>query len=441
MHRLLIAGTHSGCGKTTVTCGIMAALKARNRRVAGFKCGPDYIDAMFHREALGIPSHNLDPFFCSETQLRAMLARQEGDIAVIEGVMGYYDGIGPEGLASTYQVARRTQTPTVLVMDVNGMYNSAGAILRGFRDFKPESQIRGVIFNNASAHLYQGLSRLAQEQGLLPLGFLAYGDQVSIGSRHLGLITAGEISDIREKVARLGEMAEQTLNIEGLLALAAEAVPLPPAENQLRPLARARVAVARDSAFCFLYQENLEVLEALGAELAPFSPLADRALPDNIQALYLPGGYPELHLRQLSGNTAMRRCIREAVNSRLPTIAECGGFLYLHDTLYGYPMAGVLPVKADRTAKLQRFGYATITAQKDNLICPAGDSLPVHEFHYYESEDPGRDFQARRPADGQTWPCVHANATLYAGFPHLYFYGKPALAEAFMRKAAAYAAL
>ncbi len=439
MSRLLIAGTHSGCGKTTVTCALLAALKARGLEVSAFKCGPDYIDPMFHREITGVRAHNLDAFFCDNAMLRSQLAAHLGDICVIEGVMGYYDGIGPEGRASTYDVARGTGTPVVLVVDAKGMHASAGAVLHGFRNFRPNSGICGVIFNGISPALYDDYRRIAGITGVPALGFLPRQPELSVGSRHLGLVTAGEIADIREKLTRLGELAEQHIDMAALLALARSAPPL----NASVPIQHVqnnivRIAVARDAAFCFLYQENLELLEWLGAELVFFSPLRNNALPEDIGGLYLPGGYPELHLETLSANTAIRSAICEAVSGGLPTVAECGGFMFLHDTLDGCPMAGVIPARAFRTDRLQRFGYVTLTAAADNLLCRKGEFIRAHEFHYYDSDDNGSGFIAKKARDGMEYAGVHSTDSLCAGFPHLYFPANPAFAEAFVKKAAAY---
>lgn len=440
MNRILIAGTHSGCGKTTVTCALLAALKARGMDVSAFKCGPDYIDPMFHREIVGVRAHTLDPFFCGGEQLRSLLAMHTGDICVIEGVMGYYDGIGPEGRASTYEVACETDTPVVLVVDAKGMYASAGAVLRGFCNFKPRSRIHGVLFNGVPPQLYEDYQRIAESAGVPALGFLPRLPELSVGSRHLGLITAGEIAGIKDRLARLGEFAESHIDMNGILALGSSAAAL----HTPKPVAHApnkgvRIAVARGAAFCFLYQENLELLEALGCELALFSPLSDHALPERIGGLYLPGGYPELHLEELSANTAMRGAIHAAVSSGMPTIAECGGFLYLHETLDGYPMAGVIHEKSFKTDTLQRFGYVQLTAQSDNLLCGAGDTIRAHEFHYYDSSGNGNGFLAKKARGGKEYACIHATDTLYAGFPHLYFPANQSFAQAFAKKAAAYA--
>jgi cobyrinic acid a,c-diamide synthase len=436
--RVLIGGTHSGCGKTTVTCAVLAALKNRGVDVRAFKCGPDYIDPMFHRAALGIPSENLDPFFSTGAQLRNRLACRGQTLSLIEGVMGYYDGVGIQGRYGTYDVAKETQTPAILVVNARGMYTSAGALIAGFRDFRADNGIRGVIFNETSSTVYNGLSRIAADAGLLPLGFLPPDNSTCVKSRHLGLITPQEMDDLHNKLAILSRHAEQNLDLDGILHLASQASPLVAAEKATGGSNHVRIAVAKDEAFCFLYQENLSLLRDLGAELVYFSPLRDAALPERIGGLYLPGGYPELYAEKLSANDSMRNSVRHAIEGSMPAIAECGGFLYLHDLLDGYPMAGIIHGSAQGGEKLQRFGYVTLTALKDHLLCKKGDSIRAHEFHYYVSTDNGADFSLNKAADRRSYESIHATDTLYAGFPHLYFPGNPAFAEAFVGKAADY---
>lgn len=437
--RVLIAGTNSGCGKTTVTCALLAALKKRKLSVSAFKCGPDYIDPMFHRKVIGIPSYNLDPFFCTGEQLKSSLARRGGEISVIEGVMGYYDGIGTDGHASTYELAKETETPVVLVVNAKGMYTSAGAIIRGFYGYKAESNVKGVIFNGVSPMMYDGLKKIAADAGVKALGFLPNDDSVSVGSRHLGLITAEEIDDIRAKMDRLGELAEKYLDLDGILSVAADAPALETVKELSPAEKRARIAVAKDEAFCFMYEENIELLKEIGCEIEFFSPLHDKKLPENISGIWLPGGYPELYAEKLSENGEMLSAVRGAINSGVPTVAECGGFLYLHKTLDGLPMAGVIDADAFKTKKLQRFGYVTLTAQKDNLLCRAGEKINAHSFHYYESTDNGGDFLAEKPFSERSFGCVHAGETLYAGFPHIYLPANPSFAENFVSKSEEFA--
>lgn len=438
-NRILIAGTNSGCGKTTVTCALLAAFRARGIDIASFKCGPDYIDPMFHRKALGIPSQNLDLFFSTESQLRSQLAADQHALHIIEGVMGYYDGIGIRGIASTYEIAKSTDTPVILVVNVKGMYTSTGALLHGFQTFRQDSGIRGVIFNGATPMLYEGLKQIAHDAGVIPLGFIPHDASLAIESRHLGLVTAGEITNLQIKLDTLASLAGAHMDLDRILQLSADATPFPNLQPGVQPIARVRIAVARDEAFCFLYQENLALLSALGADLCFFSPIHDPVLPEDVQGLYLPGGYPELYANALSGNQTMLACVKNAVSDGLPTIAECGGFLYLHDTLDGLPMAGVIHAAALRTNKLQHFGYITLTAQTDNLLCNAKESIRAHEFHYYESESQGIDFLAEKPCSLRQYACIHATSNLYAGFSHLYFPANPEFAVNFVRKASIYA--
>ena len=351
--------------------------------------------------------------------------------------MGFYDGVsGNTDTASAAHLARATNTPAVLIVRPRGQSLSLAAEIRGFRDFAPNT-LAGVILNGVSAVMYSFYRAIAEQAGLRVYGFLPPVPQAEIPDRHLGLVTAAEIGDLSDKLDRLADAAEQGLDLDGLLALARTA---PPLADQSAPLIPAvdkpvRIAVAQDKAFCFYYTDNFDVLRALGAELVPFSPLADENLPEGIDGLYLGGGYPELHVAQLAENHTMRAGIRAAVLGGLPTIAECGGFLYLHRTLDGAAMAGVLDADAHLTKKMQPFGYVTLTARRDNLLCRAGERIRAHEFHYAVSSDAGRDFDAQKP-NGRAWACVHATETLYAGFPHLYFRANPAFAEHFVRRCA-----
>ena len=437
--RLLLAGTGSACGKTTVTTALLRALQRRGVPLAAFKCGPDYIDPMFHTKALDVPSRNLDLFFVDEGEVRGQLARHipANGVGIIEGVMGFYDGVsGNTDTASAAHLARATDTPAVLIVRPRGQSLSLAAEIKGFRDFAPNT-LAGVILNGVSAAMYPFYRAIAEQAGLRVFGFLPPVPESEIPDRHLGLVTAAEIGNLSDKLDRLADAAEQGLDLDGLLALARTA---PPLADQSAPLIPAvdkpvRIAVARDKAFCFYYADNFDILRAFGAELVPFSPLADEKLPEGIDGLYLGGGYPELHAAQLAENHTMRARIRAAVLGGLPTIAECGGFLYLHCTLDGAEMAGVLDADAKLTKKLQPFGYVTLTAKQDNLLCRAGDSIRAHEFHYAFSGNAGADFDAVKP-NGRAWACIHASDTLYAGFPHLYFRANPVWAGNFVRRAA-----
>ena len=435
--RLLLAGTNSGCGKTTLVSGLLFALRRRGENLCAFKCGPDYIDPMFHASALHTPCRNLDLQFVDENTLRYLMARgSEGfSLAVVEGVMGYYDGVGLTTQASSYTVARATDTPAVLVVDARGAAHSVLAVIHGFLTLHPDSGIRGVILNRCSAMFYPKLRQAILDTfggRVEPLGYLPVMKDCTLESRHLGLITAQEMTDLQEKLTILADQIEKSVDIPGLLALAASAPELlwerPPLPAPGSPV---RIAVARDKAFCFYYEDNLDLLRSLGAEIVPFSPLEDAALPENIQGLYLGGGYPELYTEALAANESMRRGIRKALEGGLPCIAECGGFLYLLEKLDGADMVGFLPGSGRNTGKLARFGYVNLVAETDNLLCAAGECIPAHEFHYYDTDNNGATFRAQK-ADGRTWACGHANMRLYAGFPHFHFYAKPTMAARFL---------
>ena len=437
--RLLFAGTGSGCGKTTVTSAVLRALQRRGEALTAFKCGPDYIDPMFHTAVLGIPSRNLDLFFVDEKEARSQLARHvpAGGMGVIEGVMGFYDGVsGTSDTASAAHLARATDTPAVLIVRPRGQSLSLAAEIKGFRDFAPNT-LRGVILNGVSKAMYPFYKAIAEQAGLTVYGCLPPVPAAEIPDRHLGLVTAQEIGDLQAKLDLLADAAEEGLDLDGLCALARTAPPLADEGAPLAPAADrpVRIAVARDRAFCFYYADNFDVLRALGAELVEFSPLDDQALPAGIDGLYLGGGYPELYAAQLAENRSMRESVRSAVQGGLPAIAECGGFLYLHRTLDGNKMAGVIDADARMTGRLQPFGYVTLTAARDNLLCRAGERIRAHEFHYAQSDDNGSAFRAEKP-NGRAWDCVHATETLYAGFPHLYLRANPAFAQNFVRACA-----
>ncbi len=443
--RLLFAAPASGSGKTTVVCGLLRALKNRGKGVRAFKCGPDFIDPLFHETVVGVPSGTLDLFFSDQDQLKRLFCRHAAgaDLCLMEGVMGYYDGLGAAtDRASSYAVARALDAPVVLVVDGRGQSLSALATLTGFLRFREDSRIRGVLFNRMSEGVYSALKPEVEKLGVRPLGFVPKAPELMIESRHLGLVTPGEIEDLGQKLDALAALLERTVDMEGLLALAGsapalEAPPVPPVPT----LPRTRIAVARDQAFCFLYRDNLDLLADYGAELVFFSPLHDDALPAGAQGLILPGGYPELHAQALAANEPMRRSIAEAIQGGLPCLAECGGFLYLHRELEdmdgrSWPMAGVLNARAYRTPRLGRFGYITLTAKADTAFLPAGESVRGHEFHYFESESCGDALRAQKPTGSRGWDCGHSRGNLLMGFPHLYYPSDPQLIERFLRACA-----
>ena len=433
--RLILAGTNSGCGKTTTVCALLQAQVNRNLKTGAFKCGPDYIDPMFHSRIIGAKSANLDLHFFTPNTLNYLLAKNgaDRDISVIEGVMGYYDGAGLTSTkGSTYEVARVTDSPVVLVVGAKGASLSVLATIQGFLDFCPDNHIKGVILNQCTAMTYAALSAEIEKRfQIKAFGFLPSLPACALESRHLGLVTAAEVVGLKEKMRILAQQAEKSLDLDGLIRLANSAMPVRFEPVSLPRKEPVRIAVARDNAFCFYYEDSLEALTEMGAELVPFSPLSDNSLPENIQGLYLGGGYPELYLRQLSGNGEMRQSIRRALENCLPCIAECGGFMYLTESIAGQPMVGALKGDCWDTGKLTRFGYVTLQAKKDNLLCKAGEAIAAHEFHHWDCAQPGDSFTAKKPT-GRQWDCAVSGPTLYAGYPHFHFYSNPAFAEGFI---------
>ena len=437
--RVMIAGTGSGCGKTSVTCAVLGALRKRGSDLSAFKCGPDYIDPMFHSRILGTESANLDSFFFPDNTLKYLLAgRGRGkDLSVIEGVMGFYDGIGMEsGKASSCEIARITETPVILVIDAKGAARSVLAALQGFLTFEADPPIRGVILNRCTEMTYRMLADAVRRHfggKILPLGYMSVMPECSLESRHLGLVTAQEVSDLREKADRLAEQAEMSIDLEGILQLGREAGELlcePVGFPKLTE--KVRIAYASDKAFCFYYADNLSALQEMGAELVPFSPLTDTSLPENIHGIYLGGGYPELWRNELSANTQMLLDVRNLLEKRIPCIAECGGFMYLTESIGNSKMVGFLPGKCCDNGKLTRFGYVRLKSDSESMLFAAGTEIPAHEFHYWDCTDPGSSLSAVKPS-GRQWKCAVTGDHLYAGFPHFHFYAAPEAAIRFMQ--------
>lgn len=439
--RLLVAAPASGSGKTTLTCALLMALVRRAIQVGSFKCGPDFIDPMFHQTVIGIPSRNLDLYLSGEEGVRFLLARAAKglDLAILEGVMGLYDGVSGQGdQASSNHLALLTQTPTVLVVSVRGMGHSLLALIQGFLNYQ-ENTIQGVILNQCSAARYpEYKAEIEAKLGLPVLGYLPPLPAASLGSRHLGLITAAEIADLNERMVLLGQTAETSLDLDALIELAQKA-PSFTAPNLWpalpRKTAKVRIGLANDRAFCFHYQDNLDLLVHLGAELIEFSPLQDAELPGELAGLILPGGYPELYAPALSANQIMRESIARAIGQGLPLLAECGGFMYLHETFVdqdgqNLPMAGAIPGKTWMTGKLKRFGYLELTAETGTPLVEHGGTFKAHEFHYSDSDALGSAMTARKR--DQSWPCIVANEQQMAGYPHVHFAARPEMAARFL---------
>lgn len=448
--RIMLAAPKSGSGKTLLTCGLLEVLRRRGLNPIACKCGPDYIDPMFHRYVLGIPGRNLDSFFLPAEGVRKVLVdvvrEEQAEIAVLEGVMGYYDGLGgTETSASSWEIAEITDTPAILVLDCKGASLSAAAMASGFLHFRKKSHIAGVILNRVSSIYYERLAAAVEEASGLPvLGYLPESEEYRMESRHLGLFLPGEIDRLRERIGRLADQMEKSIAVERVLEVAgmlplrienkekekaenesmeAESIAKFPACQEQKVTSRVRIGVARDEAFCFYYQENFRLLEQMGAELVYFSPLRDKKIPNRVDGLLFGGGYPENYARELAKNAAMRESIRRSIAAGMPFLAECGGFLYLHRTLEGsdgkhWEMAGVYPFDAYRTNRLRRFGYV-------RLLTSSGQEIHGHEFHYWESEDPGTDWEAVKPTGNRSWRCIHEKGGQIGGFPHLYYASCP----------------
>jgi cobyrinic acid a,c-diamide synthase len=446
--RLMVAAPASGSGKTTVTCALLQALTEAGECPAAFKCGPDYIDPMFHEAVTGAPARNLDLFLLPENTVKALLARGAAGrgVAVLEGVMGYYDGLGGDTpIAGSWHLASVTGTPVVLVLRCKGMSPlTAAALVKGIAAFREGSGVAALLLNQVSHGAYPLMKRvLERETGLPVAGYLPQLPDCSLESRHLGL-AGEELPGLRQKAERLAAALRETADLELLMELARSAQPLeydplPPPE---RLPEQVPVAVARDAAFSFYYRDALELLEEMGAELLEFSPLEDAALPAGSRGLLLGGGYPELFARRLSENHPMRESVKQAVSEGMPTIAECGGFLYLHETLKDpegnpWPMAGVIPAGAENAGKLRQFGYGTLTARREGLLLPAGESLPAHSFHYWESGAQGDAFTFQK-STGRSWADGWSTPSLYAGFPHFHLAGSPRTARRFLEACAVF---
>lgn len=447
---ILISAPASGSGKTAAACALMAAFLQRGLKVRACKCGPDYIDPMFHREILGIESQNLDLFFSEREQLASCYIRHgaEADLVITEGVMGYYDGMGIDTDAgSSFRIAESLKLPVLLVIPARGAALSLAASVRGMLEFRAGSSIRGILLNRVSASAYPRIKKMLEKElaeaghDIPVLGYLPDDEAFSIESRHLGLVTPMETEGLRERLRHAGEIIEQTADLERILRIAETAGILecgcPTIEKtEENPV---KIGIARDEAFCFYYRDNLELLEQYGCKFMPFSPLHDRTIPEGVGGLLIGGGYPELYAGPLSRNREMLASVRTAVRRGMPCIAECGGFMYLHETLEDkegntFPMAGIIKGHTFPSGRLTHFGYVTITAQNTGGLLETGEKIRGHEFHYWKSTEEGKDCIAEKPDKKRNWNCIHMTRQLYAGYPHLYYPSEPEFARRFVEK-------
>jgi cobyrinic acid a,c-diamide synthase len=444
--RIIISAISSNSGKTTVTSAVLKAFKSRGNKVASFKAGPDYIDPMFHSRIIKIPSRNLDKFMIGENNCRYILGKNSinRDISVIEGVMGYYDGIGTDTSCSTYELATVLNSPVVLVINPSSMAASVGAIIHGFINFRENSNIKGVILNNVSDAMFGYYKNIIEiNTDVKVYGYMPKLANCRLESRHLGLVTAEEIGNLESIIEELGEQALKTIDLEGLYELATSSDSIEYDEPNINYIGKTKIAVAYDKAFCFYYEDNLDIFAQMGAEIVKFSPIEDEVLPKGIGGLYIGGGYPELYMDELSGNKSMLDDIKKKVTDELPTFAECGGYMYLMNSFTNkqgklYSLVGAIEGNSFMTDSLKRFGYITLTSQNNNLMCKAGESINGHEFHYSDSNNIGEAFLAVKPESKRSWNAVIADEAKFMGYPHLNFMGNIKFAENFIKKSSEY---
>ena len=464
--RIVIAAPKSGSGKTLVSLALMKAFSMRDKKVAAFKCGPDYIDPLFHKKILDVPSKNLDLFFTDADTTRALFCDgNESDISIIEGVMGLFDGVaGYTDEASTYQLASVLESPVILVVNAKGAGRSVVAEIKGFVALDEKRLIKGVILNNLPESLFDALKpQIETECGVSVLGFVPTMKELNVESRYLGLTLPDEIADIKNAVAKAAEAICESVLVEKITEIAESApnfadfavcgetdVPdlasgAPTNPSAPSDVPHVRIAVARDEAFCFYYDDNLKLLERFGAELVSFSPVADSSLPPDIDGFLLGGGYPELHAVKLEQNVSMRRAVKDALESGMPSVAECGGFMYLHEGLQTedgvfHNMVGTIKGECSYKGRAVRFGYCTVT-ENTGAFFGAGASdcaVKAHEFHYFDSTCNGESCTAEKPVTGRSWQCCHTGENHWWGFPHLYYPSNPRFAELFVEKCRAY---
>lgn len=464
--RVMIAAPKSGSGKTSVTIALLENLKKQNVKVCSFKCGPDYIDPLFHKSVLGIPSFNLDTFFTDEKTTREIfeIHSSDYDFAVMEGVMGLFDGLGgvrEEG--SSYHLARVTKTPLILVVDAKGACKSIIPMIAGFKAYDKEDLIKGVILNRTSESVFNIVAPLIEKElSIKALGFIPEKKDAIIPSRHLGLFTPDDEEKVRNVIEILSAEFEKNVSIEEIEKIAAgngclisptasmnlndsdeRSNILKDSENEERikavdsKNAQCTIAVSKDEAFCFIYEDNIRLLEENGANIVYFSPLHDEAVPKDADAILLTGGYPEEYLEDLSKNKSMMDSIKELHGKNIPIVAECGGFMYLHKTIEDrdkerYETVGIIDANCVFTGKSVRFGYIEIKEKKASFL--NGEAIKGHEFHYYDSERNGDSCIVTKPVSGKQYESIIENDNMFVGFPHLYYPSNPSFAKNFVKK-------
>lgn len=453
--RFIVAGASSDVGKTTFTIGLMAAYKKRGLEIQGYKVGPDYIDPSYHTAITGRVSRNLDTWMTSEDTMKEIFHRGcEGvDLAIIEGVMGLYDGKNPlSNKNSSAEISMLLKTPVILIISARGIARSAAAIVFGYQNFCPELNIAGVIVNRVgSKKHFKLLKDVIEHECKVPvLGYLEKDSDIVMPARHLGLIPALERGELNPLFDRLADTFNETIDLDNLLEIAKKAPKLeyPKVDFFKKPedeLEEVNIAVAKDQAFNFYYPENIDLLEIAGAKIHYFSPLNDEKLPNNIDALYIGGGYPEEFAARLAENILLKKEIKHSIDNGLPTFAECGGYMYLAESIIDheekrYEMVGVIPAEVTMKYKLIALGYREITALSDNLLLDKGEKARGHEFHYSTLESSNDEYPFAYEVSGLRGKSFdgYNKDNLLAGYTHLHFASNIHLVERYIKMAREY---
>ncbi len=431
MKSIIIAGTHSGVGKTTISIALMRAYTQNGKKIAPFKVGPDFIDPKFHMIATHQKSYNLDSWLLEAKTIAKLFHKHSigKDMSLIEGVMGLFDGCGIDTIGSTAHIAKLLNIPVILVVDVKGLYTSINALILGYKLYDKEVNIKGVILNNVSGENHYLLLKdiIEKELDIECVGYFPKNKEIAFDSRHLGLIPIEEIINIEEKIENLGNIASEKINLKKIEEIA-NISDLKQDETYGLSIERIgnglKIAIARDKAFSFYYEDNLELMKESGIELIEFSPLHDKELPRGINGIYIGGGFPEMFSKELSENKSLLKDIYEKANDNLPIYGECGGLMYLTKGIINnenkfYQMVNFFNCKSEMTKNLQRFGYVEI--EYENI------QIKAHEFHHSRlidiiEEDFTYKYRVKKINKNIHWNCGLAKKNVLAGYPHIHFY-------------------
>ena len=475
--RVMIAAPKSGSGKTSVTIALLENLKKRGIKTCSFKCGPDYIDPLFHKSVLGIPSFNLDTFFTGEKETNEIFLMHSKDyeFSVMEGVMGLFDGLGgvkEEG--SSYHLAKVTNTPIILVLDAKGACKSILPMIAGFKAYDSDDLIKGIILNRTSQSVFNLIAPLIEKDcGVKALGFIPDKKDATIPSRHLGLFTPDDEEKVKKIIDELADEFAKNVSFDEIKKIAYEeaekfqeyekavescadnlntsngadskaAIDSGNASDEAasKDASKCTIAVSKDEAFCFIYEDNIRLLRENGANIIYFSPLYDEAVPNDADAILLTGGYSEEYLETMSKNKSMMDSIKALYAKNIPIVAECGGFMYLHKTIEDmdkkkFETVGIIDANCVFTGKSVRFGYIEIK-EKESSFLDEGGVIKGHEFHYYDSEKNGDSCVITKPVTGKRYESIIESENAFVGFPHLYYLSNPAFAANFVKKAIEY---